>query len=206
MSFLNRISAWWTFKKGSGHIGPRTYIVDAATLTADDKGTSQAAPGDQIQLLKNLSRFAEKENISITVAFESEPLRKVGNGDDFGPLKVYFAGTAKAFPALIAKLQKEAQRRTQVMVITSDERLEERCRSTGAVVMRGSTFRKALESVIGKQQGRQGSGGDGRRRSRRSSNNRRSSGGGDNTRKTAPEQSKKPSEANSVHDLIDLVD
>lgn len=195
MSFLDKLRTWWTFKQNSGQRGAqRAYILDCAGFLGSRRNGGRTSPSDQIQLLQRLARFAEKERIKLNAVLEGKELREVRNGGTYKGIVVHFADRSKSPSDIVVQLLKETLRRSPVTVITSDRHLEERVLVTGGTSMRGSTFKKALESVAGSSSGRNDSGGPRRRSSR--------------NRRRPPRKKDKPGQDSdsSVRDLVDLVE
>ena len=193
MRLLEKLRVWWRLHK-SGEIGRRVYIVDCVGLYNGGHQRRRMSPRSQLALLDRLSRFARHENIRITAVFEGRPLRKVGDGEIYRDVMVYYAGRPAALGDLIVRLYQDAARRDEVTVITSDRRLEERVVMSGGKTMRASTFRKAMEPVAGSQER------SGKRRSRR---RRRSST--DSTGRQR-EGASRPKDKDPVSELIDIVE
>ena len=189
---MQRLRAWWTFKHNSGHREQRIYVVDAAGLIKAGNGR-RPAPRDIIQNLQRLADFARKEKIKLTAVVEGKPLHDAPGGD-YNGIHVRFSGRPNQFGDTVVEVIKDGLRRNEVMVITSDARLEERVRVLGANTMRISTFQKAF-----------GGGSDNRQEKRRPSNRRRRRrpDNKDNKDNDAPKQSDSD---RAVHELLDLVE
>lgn len=230
MSIFGKMSTWWTFKHNSGHRGRRHYLIDATRLSGDGS-RGKSSPGDHLQLLRQLARFVEKEKVNLSVIFPSQALRKVGHGDEWSGVHTYFSESLDRQSDMIMGLYKQNARRGEVMVITADTALEKRVLAAGGLIMRSSTFRKALDNVTGGgsgerdgkqrrggQQNRRRGGGGQRDRGGRGGGRRGGGGGGGGQRPEGQEKQegeersdKRPpreesSAKSTVHDLIDLVE
>ncbi len=228
MSFLQKLTAWMSAGPSGG--GKTTLLVDAASLAAAGPSNGRLSPRDQINILKRLARFGEKEGLEVQAVFEGEALRKIPDGQVFEGVRVFFTGKdAPLDPLLQKRLQALGGARTTVVLRSMET--EARAVQQGARALRPSTFRKALETISGNgaESGR-GSGRSGgergtpsNRRGGRSGNrpqNRRSSQGGQGgqsgsgNRRRRPQSSggkggggkDKPKSNDTVSDLIDLVE
>lgn len=161
MRIFDKIRAFFEGGSRSGKL----HIVDAAQLSGG--GNDRLGPRDQIQVLQQLSRFAEKEKICIQAVFEGRALREVAHGENYGEIQVFFAENAIHVQNLLLDLLKKSLKSKQTVVVTSNRTVEERASAMGGLTMRPSTFRKAFENGAG-DHGDRGRG-DSRRRERRPS-------------------------------------
>jgi hypothetical protein len=209
MSFFDTIKAW--LAPSAGRRVKRLYLVDAGRLMGAGSTGDRLSPREQVQILQQLSRFAEKEGICVQAFFEGRALREVASGEDFGKVTVFFAEKAEALPGLILQCLRSGLRRGEVMVVTSNASLEKDVVNSGGTTMRPSTFRKAIEN--GQGGGERGDRGDRGGRGPR----RRPQGRGPRPQQQPSQPSDQPSEAppgappsssasDSVRDLIDLVE
>jgi len=191
MHFIDKIKAWWTFKQNSGHRGAkRLYVLDVSALAAKSKGGPRPSPAEHVKLLEQVARFAEKERIQLSAVLDGKELREVSNGGRFNGVTVYFATHSTKVGEVMIEVLKQGLRQNEVMVITSDQRLEERVRELGGTTMRIATFKKALNGVVGTNEERSSGSRRRPRRKRRSSTDGRA----------------KSSKRDAVRDLVDLVD
>jgi hypothetical protein len=147
MSFFDAIRALWAPK--GGHRGKRLYLVDAGRLLGSGSGGERVSPREQVQVLQQLSRFAEKEGIGVEAVFEGRALREVANGEEFGKVTVFFAEKASDLPGLLIQRLRAGLRRSGVTVITSNSQVEKEAADLGGSTMRPSTFRRAMENGQG---------------------------------------------------------
>lgn len=156
MSLLGVIKSWF-----SGGGSSRLYIIDGAQLVGSGSAVERLSPRDQVHVLQQLSRFAEKESIDIQVAFEGRSLREVAHGGEYGGVKVFFADKQAALQDMILDLVRSGARRQKVVLVTNNRQLEEKAARTGAQTLRPSTLRKAMENGGGGERGDRGDrGGD----------------------------------------------
>lgn len=133
------------FSGGARPRGKRLYIIDAAPLHGSG-GNDRLSPRDQIQVLQQLARMADKENINIQAVFEGRALREVAHGGTYSGVTVFFADKAPALQDLVVSLFKKGSRGYDVTVITGHRQLEQRVAAAGGLTMRPSTLRKAMEN------------------------------------------------------------
>ena len=226
MSFFDTIKAFFA---GGGRSG-RLYVIDAAQLAGGN--SERLSPRDQVQVLQHLSRFVEKEKISVQAVFEGRELREVAHGENYGGVQVFFAENTANLQNLLLDLLKKGLRSKQAVLVTGSRPVEERAISMGGMTMRPSTCRKAFENGGGGDRGDRG--GDRGGRGGRGGRDRRRGGdrGGDRPprqqQQRAPQdqqapqggaqpaapsgpseqqpQNNPPKGNDSVRDLIDLVE
>ena len=165
----------WFSGSGTG----RLYIIDGAQLVGSGS-SDRLSPRDNVHVLQMLSRYAQKEAISIQVAFEGRPLREVAHGGEYGGVTVFFADKQAALQDMILDLVRSGARRQKVVLVTAQRQIEEKAVSAGAQTLRPSTLRKAMENGGGGDRGgdRGDRGGDrGDRGSRRGGRRQRGRGG-----------------------------
>ena len=159
MSIFDAIKSFLSGNSRSGKV----YIIDAAQLSGSN--SERLGPRDQVQVLQHLSRFVEKEHISVQAVFEGRALREVAHGENYGGVQVFFADSTAHVQSLFLDLVKKALRSKQAVVVTANRQVEERAISMGALTLRPSTFRKAFENGGGERGGEHGGrGGRDRRR------------------------------------------
>jgi len=168
-------------------------------MSRDKKGRDRLPPGAQVKILQRLSRFAKKESLDLSAAFEGKALRAVEHEGDFQGITVYFASPqGTAYADMVMSIVKRGLRSAQVTGITDDPKLTASIEAAGGEAMRYSTFRKALDAGGGRNG--EGSGNRPNRSNRRS----RSRPPAGESREAKP---KKPApERDPVSDLIDLID
>jgi hypothetical protein len=203
MSWLDSLKRWFGAKSGTGG---RVYILDAAPLHGSARPGERLGPRDQVQVLQQLSRFVEREKIRAQAVFEGRPLREVGDGENFGPVQVFFVEGAAALPDRVVELFRRAGASCAV-VVSSHPQVEKRVAELGGSLIRPGTFRRAFENGGGRPE----SGGDNRMNSRRRRRPRGGSGRGrppgGNEGPPAPESGAPSAPAKDpVRDLIDLVE
>ncbi len=128
----------------AGKAKEKLFIIDANRLKDSSKG--RLPPHEQIVILKRLARFAEQEKIAIHAVLEGQPLRVAEDGSTFNGIRVYYTGKKFEANELILRRFQQKKRTRDVTVITSDPTLISGIQEAGGKVMRGSTFRKALDS------------------------------------------------------------
>ena len=211
MSWLDSFKRLFGGKSGTG----RVYILDAALLHGSARPGERLSPRDQVQVLQQLSRFAEREKISAQAVFEGRPLREVAEGENFGPVQVFFVENAAALPGRVVDLFRRAGA-DRAVVVSSHPEVEKRIAESGGSLIRPGTFRRAFENGGG---GRPEGGGDSRMSSRRRRRPRgggggrgrpegAGGGGGGSEPPPAASDAGAPAAApkDSVRDLIDLVE
>ncbi|MBP7830008.1 MAG: hypothetical protein KA248_08840 [Kiritimatiellae bacterium] len=215
MSLLDGLKRLFGAKSGAG----RVYILDAGSLHGSARPGDRLSPRDQVQVLQQLSRFVEREKIQAQAVFEGRPLREVAEGENFGPVQVFFVENGAALPDRILDLFRRAGAGRSVVVSAHPE-VEKRVSEQGGSLIRPGTFRRAFDNGGGggRPEGG-GGGGDHRMNSRRRRRPRggggggggrgRPEGGGNGGGEAAPPAQSGGAPAqpkDSVRDLIDLVE
>lgn len=157
MTFWEKLKNWFGIGAGAGK---RLCIVDAATLSGSGKSNGRLNPKEQIQILRKLSQFAEREGIDVAAVFEGHALREVAHGESFGArVKVYFADSSAGVQDVIRKLVAD-ERARKPLVVTANRKFEEELSASGAFLLRGNTFRKGIDLALygGGEQAAQGNG------------------------------------------------
>ncbi len=179
-------------------------VVDGASLNDALGMKGKIPPRNQLQLLRRLSRFAEREKVGMVVVLSGSPLHKAPAGKKFEGITVRYSKSPEAHAKHVVKVA--ASKGDGAIVVSGNAAVEKMALGRGMGAMRVSTFRKAFD--VG------GNDSDGPRRTERGSNDR-------NNRNRPPRrrQPKKPSgeqkperppkessEADAINELIDLVD
>ena len=167
MSIFDSIKAFFAGGSKAGKL----FILDAAQLSGG--GSERLGPREQVQVLQHLSRFVEKESITVQAVFEGRALREVAHGDKYGPIQVFFADSTANMQNMLLDLLKKGMRSKQTVLVTGTRAVEERAISMGGLTMRPSTFRKAFENGGGGGGDRGGDRGDRGGRDRRRGDRRR---------------------------------
>ncbi|HOW96788.1 MAG TPA: hypothetical protein P5567_09890 [Kiritimatiellia bacterium] len=218
MSLLDGLKKLFGAKSGGAG---RIYILDAAPLHGAARPGDRLSPRDQVQVLQQLSRFVEREKIQAQAVFEGRPLREVAEGENFGPVQVFFVENAAALPDRIVELFRRAGA-GRAVVVSAHPEVEKKVAEQGGSLIRPGTFRRAFDTGGGGGRPDGGGGGDSRmnsRRRRRPRGGGRSDGGGrgrpdgggngGGDASQPPQPGSAPAQSqpkDPVRDLIDLVE
>jgi hypothetical protein len=189
-------------------------VVDGVSLNNALGMKGNVPPRNQLQLLRRLSRFSEREKIGVIVILAGSPLHKAPAGKKFEEITVLYSKSTEAHPQNIAKIA--AAKGSGSILISSNPAVEKIALGRGMKTMRISTFRKAFDTG--------GNDPDNNNRSERNSNER----GGNNNRNRSqqrrrPQQKQQPkkqttsekkpprppkdnSQSDAINELIDLID
>ncbi|AKJ63800.1 NYN domain-containing protein [Kiritimatiella glycovorans] len=201
-------------------LGPRRVVVDGDAMLKASGCRGKAAPRDQIRVLRQLGRFAQKEKIDMIVVLTGKPLRKAPDDASFEGIHVRYAETSTRAQKKIWNLFR--RRRKKTTVVTDDSEMEQRIMEAGGAALRAGTFNKAvnIEGENASGGGSRKSGGGRRRGGRKRSSgssprsgkneSRESSGGGDNHGGNKGSGKKNDSDRGSeedarIREMIDLV-
>lgn len=123
------------------------FIVDGAALLPG-RTSGRLAPKEQIQILRKLAIFASRENSKVICLFEGRPLREVSDGGEFAPgVRVFFAPDPVTLERQMKDLLGTRRSRRKVAVV-GNAKLERELSTLGCRLIRGNTFRKAVELTI----------------------------------------------------------
>lgn len=180
-------------------------VVDTAAVLKTKGVRGRAAPRQQLQLLRSLSRIVQREKLNVTAVLVGEPLDKAPHNKIFDGVRVRYAKSEEALnKELLAALKQAGSGGVLVM---EDVALENRVIKSGGTTLRVSTFRKLLDDG-GEQQenGNRPQRNDRRDRNRGPRPNR---GGKQQSQRQKAEEPDRP-ERNSGNDaisqMIDLVE
>jgi hypothetical protein len=130
-------------------------VVDGSSL-AGGRDAGRLSPRLQIEILKSLSRFCEREDIPVHVFFPSDPLKVVGDNEDFRGITAYFLEAGKSLVDGVHAILSKAGRKSAVVLVTQAPELEAAFGKAGYTLLRPSTFRKCLDGLPGGDRGDRG--------------------------------------------------
>jgi len=173
-------------------------VVDGVSLNAALGNKGNVPPRAQLQTLRRLARFSQREKLELVAVLTGTPLNKAPAGKKFEGITVLYSKSADAHARYLVKVA--SSRGGSAVLVTGDAAVEKKAGSR-IRTLRVSTFRKAFDSTGDSD----GGGGE------------RNSGGGNRNRsprrrqqKSAPEKTERPerdmSDADAINELIDLVD
>lgn len=180
-------------------------VVDAVSLNESMGMKGKVPPRNQLQTLRRLSRFAQREKIEVVAVLTGSPLNKAPAGRKFEEVTVLYSKSPEQHAKLLSAT---ASGKGSGAILVSGNAAVEKAAGAGVKKMRVSTFRKAFDTGgEGDQQERGGGNGNSnrgnrpqRRRPQKQKNNN-----------VEPKKERKPkasgsSEADAINELIDLVD
>ena len=176
-------------------------VVDGVSLNENLGMKGKIPPRNQLQLLRRLSSFAQREKLDIVVVLTGSPLHKAPARKKFEEVIVLYSKSPEAHAKYIAKT---ARSKGSGAILISENPSIEKMVGGGTRTMRMSTFRKAFDVGGSDIDGSERGGGN------RSSSNRNRPSRRRQQPKTGekkPEHPpKEPSYADAINELIDLVD
>jgi|GEM_PF-3667103 len=144
MSIFQRIRS---ALRGGAVTDGTSVIVDGETfLRPPSRNGNSTGPRDKLSILRRLAPFAEKEGIHIIVVFHGPPLREAADGATFRGLVVHYAEGTQETSDIICRLSNKTPRGKQVVIVTADTLIEQRLAGTGALFMKSSSLRRALDT------------------------------------------------------------
>ena len=190
-------------------------IVDGVSLNNALGMKGNVPPRNQLQLLRRLSRFSEREKIGVTVVLSGSPLHKAPAGKKFEEITVLYSKSTEAHPQNIAKIA--AAKGSGSILISSNPAVEKIALGRGMKTMRVSTFRKAFDTggndSDNNRSDRNGNERGGNNNRNRSQQRRRPQQKQQQQPKKQTTSEKKPprppkdnSQNDAINELIDLID
>lgn len=178
-------------------------VVDGMSLNESLGIKGSVPPRNQLQILRRLSRFAQREKLDMVVVLAGSPLNKAPAGEKFEDITVVYSKTPEAHAKCVVKT---ARSKGANAILVSGDAAIDKMAGNSLKTMRMSTFRKAfdvggIESDTperGDRDGRDGRSRPNRRRPQKQQKN-----------KSETEMEQPPAElsdADAINELIDLVD
>ncbi len=175
-------------------------VIDGLSLNESMGMKGKVAPRNQLQLLRRLARFAQREKVGMVVVLCGTPLNKAPGGKKFENIVILYSKKPDVHAKFLVKV---AKGKGAGAILVSGNAAAEKLAGNAVKKMRVSTFRKAFD-VGGESEGVER--GDNRSRNNNRPPRRRpqKQGGGKEQRQERPP--KEASEADAINELIDLVD
>jgi hypothetical protein len=191
-------------------------VVDGVSLNDALGMKGNIPPRNQLQMLRRLARFAQREKLGMVVALTGSPLHKAPAGQKFEEIAIIYSKSPESHAKFIAKT---ARSKGDGAILVTGNTEAEKIVGNSVKTMRVSTFRKAFDfgAAEGAGDGPEHVGGGDHDRDRdrdreRSGNNRNRP---PRRRQQKPAGEKRPererppkemSDADAINELIDLVD
>jgi hypothetical protein len=173
-------------------------IVDGVSLNENLGMKGKVPPRNQLQLLRRLSGFAQREKLEVVIVLTGAPLHKAPPRKKFEEITVVYSKSLEAHARYTVKT---ARSKGSGAILVSGNSAVEKIAGSGMQTMRMSTFRKAFDvggsDIDGSERG--GNRGNRNRPPRR----RPQKNTGEKTPEHPPKES---SDADAINELIDLVD
>ncbi|MDD3276788.1 MAG: hypothetical protein PHP93_07060 [Kiritimatiellales bacterium] len=118
-------------------------VVDTAAVLKTKGVRGRAAPRQQLQLLRALSRIVQREKIKVTAVLVGAPLDKAPHNKVFDGVRVRYAKSEDVLTKELIKSLKQAG--SAGVLVAEDVALEKRIIGSGGTTLRVSTFRKLLD-------------------------------------------------------------
>jgi len=174
-------------------------VVDGVSLNENLGMKGKIPPRNQLQLLRRLSSFAQREKLDIVVVLTGSPLHKAPARKKFEAITVVYSKSPEAHAKYIVKT---ARSKGSGAILISGNASVEKIAGSGMQTMRMSTFRKAFD-VGGNDIDTSERGGGNRSNRKRPPRRRSQKKTGEKNPEPPPKES---SDADAINELIDLVD
>lgn len=179
----------------------RTLVVDLAAVLKAKGARGRAAPRQQMQILRSLSRLVQREKMNVTAVLIGKPLNKAPHNKKFDGVRVRYAKFDEKLNGELLRALSQAG--GAGVLVTEDVALEKKVIRSGKDTLRVSTFRKLLDDG-NEPLSDQGGGSRGENRNNR--NNRRDRSPRQNRKKPQPKAEKKAQVEDEISQMIDLVE
>ena len=173
-------------------------VVEGLSLFESLGMKGDISPRTQLQVLRRLTRFAEREEVELIAVLSGEPLHKAPKGKKFDSILVLYSPSREKHAAFVAKTVAAKG----ALLLTDDVQVE-KAAGSATEKMRVSTFRKAYDFSVDGESGDSDSRGRRRRRPRRDrddENERREESSSKENRDDSD------GDSDAINELIDLVD
>jgi hypothetical protein len=179
-------------------------VIDAISLNESMGMKGKVPPRNQLQMLRRLARFSQREKIEVIAVLTGSPLNKAPAGKKFEGIVVLYSKDMDKHAKFMAKI---VAGKGPGAVLVSGNAAVEKVAGSSVKKMRISTFRKAFD-VGGENEGMD-RGDSNRGRNNRQSRRRPAKQSNNNNNSNEPKKERPPkdvSEADAINELIDLVD
>lgn len=205
--------------------GKSVVVIDGLSLNESLGMKGKVAPRNQLQLLRRLARFAEREKVGMVIVLSGTPLHKAPANKEFEGVAILYSKSPEVHTKLVTSTA--ASKGAGAVVISANQEIENAVLGRGLRVMRVSTFRKAFDvgGNAGENNNRSDRNGGERSNNRNRSPRRRSPEKTTNEKKEEPSAKKesapkestpskpRPPKKNdstnndaAINELIDLID
>ena len=117
-------------------------VVDAVSLNDSLGMKGKVPPRNQLQTLRRLSRFSQREKIEVVAVLTGKPLNKAPAGKKFDGVLVLYSKSSEKHAKFLAKT---AGSKGAGAVLVSGNAATEKVAGSAIKKMRVSTFRKAFD-------------------------------------------------------------
>ena len=184
-------------------------VVDGLSLNEALGMKGKVPPRNQLQLLRRLSRFAEREKVGMVVVLSGSPLHKAPAGKKFEEAMVVYSKSPEAHAKHVAKVARS--KGDGAILVSGNAAAEKIALGGGVQTMRVSTFRKAFDTggsgAEGGSDRPERGGGDRSNRNRPQRRRPQKQSGEKQSGQRKPERPpKEPSQNDAINELIDLID
>jgi hypothetical protein len=180
-----------------------TIIIDGLSLNESLGMKGKVPPRNQLQLLRRLSRFAEREKLSVVVVLSGSPLHKAPARKKFEEITVLYSKNNEAHARYMVKT---ARAQGAGAILISDNGAVEKSAGGGMQLMRISTFRKAFDANGSDSDNSDRNSGNRGGRSRPPRRRQQKPGSEKAPEKATEKPQKESSDSDAINELIDLID
>lgn len=186
-------------------IAKATLVVDIDAVLKAKGVRGNIAPRQQLQILRSLTRFVQRENLKVTAVLVGSPLNKAPHNKVFDGVRVRYAQSNDQLNRELLKALTQAG--LAGVLVTEDPALEKSAARARKQTLRISTFRKVIDDG-NDTEGNGGNGGNGGGAPRRDRKPRRDRNPRPPRKKQPPKEdaSSEQKREDAISQMIDLVD
>jgi hypothetical protein len=183
-------------------------VIDAVSLNESLGMKGKVPPRNQLQTLRRLSRFAQREKIEVVAVLTGNPLNKAPAGKKFEGVLVLYSKSPEKHAKFLAKT---VGAKGSGAVLVSGNAATEKVAGGSIRKMRVSTFRKAFDAGgdgegSDRRDDNRGRGGNRPQQQRRRQQKPQSKSKNAKNEQKQEHPPKEMSDADAINELIDLVD
>ena len=182
-------------------------VIDAISLNESMGMKGKIPPRNQLQVLRRLARFAQREKVDVVAVLTGSPLHKAPAGKKFEEITVAYSKSPDQHSKFLAKMVRS---KGAAAILVSGSAAVEKVAGDTVKKMRISTFRKAFDlggDNEGAERGDNNRSRNNNRPPRRRQQKQPSKSTGNAKSEPKKERpAKQNTESDAINELIDLVD
>lgn len=123
------------------------YLIDGNNVMGQRVGWHRDRVRARRELLDELTRFAARKKVRVSVVFDGAPDEHFADGSSYRGVRVFYSARGSNADERIKSLVEASRERRTLFVVTSDRALADYVRRCGAQVVRAGEFRRRMEDA-----------------------------------------------------------